>query len=382
MKNNNKEFALALSGGGYRATLFTLGSLWRLNEFGLLARLNRITSVSGSSIISAFLAMKWKELDFNTDTYVAANFRTVIASPIQEFCSKDLDIMAGIRGILSPRQSIGDKIAGAYAKRLFGSTTLKDIPAPGAGPEFIFYATSLQTGASVRISRSSIADYKVGKLPNPELALAQAVGASSAFPPFFSPVTIECHPNAWKRTRGAFLYDRGEFRKKMVLTDGGVYDNMGLEAAWNDGFRNVFVCDAGTPFEVRANPRGNWFSQSLRVKDIIIEQTRALRKRTLIGNYQKVDKDGNHLEYGGAYWGISTDINDYELKDAMVKDNERTESLKNIRTRLNSFSREEQGNLINWGYALADTALRRWFFSGNQKPGKWPIPEYALDRYK
>lgn len=184
MKNNNKEFALALSGGGYRATLFTLGSLWRLNEFGLLARLNRITSVSGSSIISAFLAMKWKELEVNEDTHVAANFRTVIASPIQEFCSKDLDIMAGICGILSPYRSIGDKIAEAYAKRLFGSATLQDIPTWRACPEFIFYATSLQTGASVRISRSEISDYKVGRLPNPKLTLAQVVGASSAFPPF------------------------------------------------------------------------------------------------------------------------------------------------------------------------------------------------------
>ncbi|MBL7062309.1 MAG: patatin-like phospholipase family protein [Dehalococcoidia bacterium] len=172
MGDRNKEFALALSGGGYRATLFTLGSLWRLNEFGLLARINRITSVSGGSITSALLAMKWKDLDFSRDTHIAGNFRTVIADPLQEFCSKGLDIMAGIRGVLSPRKSIGDKIAEAYAKRLFGSRTLQDIPTQGKGPEFIFYATSLQTGASVRISKSSIADYKVGMLPNVRLTLA------------------------------------------------------------------------------------------------------------------------------------------------------------------------------------------------------------------
>jgi len=71
-------------------------------------------------------------------------------------------------------------------------------------------------------------------------------------------------------------------------------------------------------------------------------------------------------------------INDYELSDSMVKDNERTGSLKNVRTRLNCFIEKEQGHLINWGYALTDTALRRWYFKEPQEPGDWPIPQYAL----
>jgi len=52
---------LALSGGGFRATLFHLGSLWRLNELGLLRRINIITSVSGGSIISGALAACWRD---------------------------------------------------------------------------------------------------------------------------------------------------------------------------------------------------------------------------------------------------------------------------------------------------------------------------------
>ncbi len=34
---------LALSGGGYRATLFALGSLRRLNKLGMLKTLSKIT---------------------------------------------------------------------------------------------------------------------------------------------------------------------------------------------------------------------------------------------------------------------------------------------------------------------------------------------------
>ena len=380
MSDTAKGTALALSGGGYRATLFTLGSLWRLNEFGLLPRINRITSVSGGSITSAYLAMRWRELQFDKVTGVAENFVSIIAEPLQEFCSQSLDILAGISGLFLPFSTIGNKVAKRYSKRLFGTKTLQDIPAIGKGPEFIFYATSLQTGASVRFSRASIADYKVGELPDPQLPLATVVGASSAFPPFFSPVVIKCDPEKWKKTEFAYLFDNIELRQKLVLGDGGIYDNMGLEAVWNDGFETVFVCDAGAPLKITANPRRNWFQQSLRITAIVTEQTRALRKRALITKYLPVGKTRSHLEFGGTFWGISTEIDNYQLEDAMVRDNNKTASLRNIRTRLNSFSREEQGNLLNWGYALADAALRRWYFLEDKNPGNWPIPAFALDK--
>src|SRR5688572_3584816 len=48
--------ALCLSGGGYRAALFHLGAVRRLNELGALGKVNTITSVSGGSILSAHLA--------------------------------------------------------------------------------------------------------------------------------------------------------------------------------------------------------------------------------------------------------------------------------------------------------------------------------------
>jgi NTE family protein len=52
--------ALCLSGGGYRAMLFHVGALWRLNELGYLAKLDRISSVSGGSITAALLGLRWE----------------------------------------------------------------------------------------------------------------------------------------------------------------------------------------------------------------------------------------------------------------------------------------------------------------------------------
>src|SRR5919108_244416 len=53
---------LALSGGGFRATLFHCGAMWRLNELGHLQTLTRVSSVSGGSITAGVLGLKWAKL--------------------------------------------------------------------------------------------------------------------------------------------------------------------------------------------------------------------------------------------------------------------------------------------------------------------------------
>src|SRR5713226_2319013 len=56
--------ALCLSGGGYRAMLFHVGALWRLNEVGLLKDAKRISAVSGGSITAGYLAVAWQAQDW------------------------------------------------------------------------------------------------------------------------------------------------------------------------------------------------------------------------------------------------------------------------------------------------------------------------------
>ena len=49
-KELQRGAALCLSGGGYRAMVFHIGTLWRLYGVGLLGGIKRISSVSGGSI--------------------------------------------------------------------------------------------------------------------------------------------------------------------------------------------------------------------------------------------------------------------------------------------------------------------------------------------
>src|SRR5260370_639805 len=83
--------ALCLSGGGYRAMLFHVGALWRLNELAFLPRLDRISSVSGGSITAGVLGLKWNRLAFDS-AGIAVRFQQEVVEPIRAFASTTIDI--------------------------------------------------------------------------------------------------------------------------------------------------------------------------------------------------------------------------------------------------------------------------------------------------
>ncbi|KWD09323.1 hypothetical protein WM34_27125 [Burkholderia ubonensis] len=367
---------LALSGGGFRATLFHLGALWRLNELGWLRKLDIVTSVSGGSIINGVLATHWSRLAWKPlhgGGEAASNFDAEIAKPIRDFCTKSIDVSSVIIGGLSPFSNIADQVADAYDKHLYVGATLQSLPTPVAGkvPRFLFYASSLQTGSSVRMDRRRFADYKIGEIPSPNLSLARVVGASSAFPPVLSPVNFDFDPAQWQPLPGGYLFPNVELRKRVVLTDGGVYDNLGLEAIYLR-CDTVLVSDASAPFDIVDESTIDPLSQMTRVNAVMMEQTRALRRRAVVDEFTAGRRRGT-------FWGIGTHIADYGLPDAVVKDSSLTASLELIRTRLNHFSAEEQGHLVNWGYALADAAMRRWVLPGPPSvAASQPDPEFPL----
>jgi len=181
--------ALCLSGGGYRAMIFHVGAIWRLNELGYLAKLDRISSVSGGSITAGVLGLNWHMLRFDANG-VATNLDEEFVKPLRKLASKTIDLGAVIRGILLPG-SISDRIAGSYRKHVFGEATLQDLP---DRPRFVINSTNLQTGALWRFSKPYMADYTVGMVRNPQVELAVAVAASSAFPPILSPVDLSVDP--------------------------------------------------------------------------------------------------------------------------------------------------------------------------------------------
>ena len=352
--------ALCLSGGGYRAMVFHLGSLIRLNELGYLSRLDRVSSVSGGSITAAMLGLRWQHLDFVDG--IARRLIPEVIEPIRSFAEVSVDAKAILSGIFLPG-TIAEKVEHAYDRHLFHGATLQDLP--DDPPRFVINATNVQTGALWRFSKPYMRDYQVGEVRNPKVSLAKAVAASSAFPPVLSPARLSLELDQYSPATDE-SHHSPEFMKDVFLSDGGVYDNLGLETAWKR-YRTILVSDAGQAMSSEADPGEDWASHARRVLDLVDNQVRALRKRQVIGSFEA----GARL---GAYWSVRSDISRYATPVALDCPLDRTTALAQIPTRLSRLPVETQDRLINWGYAITDAAVRKWMDRGLPPPDDFPCP--------
>ena len=359
---------LCLSGGGYRAMLFHLGVLWRFYELGLLKGLKRISSVSGGSITAAALAIAWPRLGFD-GARAQDDFVPLVVAPIRALAGRTLDRNAILGGIFLPG-SIGEHIARAYDDQLFHGATLQDLPddSGGAAPRFVINATSVQSGALWRFSRPFMGDWRVGRVERPTLSLAVAVAASSAFPPVLSPLEIALDPASIKADPGSNL-NRDPYTARAVLTDGGVYDNLGLETVWKR-YRTVFVSDGGGQMAPEPEPHSDWARHGLRVLALVDNQVRALRKRQVVGSFLNGQRKG-------AYWGIRSDAANFPARQPLACPIARTLPLAEVATRLERMEPALQERLINWGYAVSDLALRSHHDPALPPPTAFPYPQSA-----
>lgn len=382
---------LALSGGGFRASLFHLGVTRRLHEIGILQQVTRISTVSGGSILSGFLANVLIEKDRSTLKF--DDWNEEVSKPFRRFVRKDIRTGLFLRHIgwnwlaSGPRARDYERI---IAKRVT-SRKLVELPNKKDGVEFVFLATDMKYGVLWKFTRDKVGEYVSGQWSTPEtMSIAKAVAASACFPPIFGPIPI-----------------KSEGRETAYLTDGGVYDNTGMEPIWDEN-KTVLISDCGSPFKL-AVPR--WYgSRLLRYAEIGRNQVGAQRRRALIrrlsSDYRTVrdfppdhktlidvanpcangDQDGCFMEDKrltdnptGGYWRIQSKKKSFkvgasdEFKSEIAKleqkwygysDNDRTDIvpkyIANIRTDLDSFTTDESGILENHGYYMADIAIRRY----------------------
>ena len=353
--------ALCLSGGGYRAMLFHVGAIWRLNELRYLTKLDRVSSVSGGSITAGVLGLNWRKLQFDDDGF-AGNLDEQFVQPLRKLASKTIDKDAVFRGILLPG-TIAERIAGAYRKHVFGKAGLQDLPDK---PRFVLNATNIQTGSLWRFSKPYMADYQVGMVRNPKVELAVAVAASSAFPPILSPVELHLDPADFDPAQRGPRHEP-PYTTDVVLADGGVYDNLGLETAWKR-YTTILVSDGGGKMGPQPKPKHDWARHAYRTLGIIDTQVRNLRKRQVVGGYLNGDRHGT-------YWGIRSHIGDYGPPAGSLPCPDASAlRLAQTATRLAHMDDTVQERLINWGYAICDAGMRRWVEPDAPAPTDFPYP--------
>ena len=365
---------LALSGGGYRASLFHLGVTRRLHELGALQKITRLSSVSGGSILAGFLAHRM--LDNDATRLEFDDWEAEISAPFREVVRKDIRTGLLIRHIAwnwiwpAPRARGLEK---AFRKRL-GDRRLVELPKKSDDAvEFIFLATNIAKGTSWRFTADRIGTH----VTPPAMTIAEAVAASACFPPIFGPIKVKKDG----KTIGH-------------LTDGGVYDNTGMEPIWNSN-KVVLISDAGTPFDFKVP---NWFgSRIMRYVDIGRNQVGALRRRAIIRrlhrHYQTVrvddgpspcslsDDDDCYMRNRrvtdkptGAFWRLASRKSNFcencsdEFADELgelekdwygYSEELQLSHIGEIRTDLDAFTRAETRILENHGYFMADLAIRR-----------------------
>jgi NTE family protein len=355
--------ALCLSGGGYRAMLFHLGALMRLNEASLLKGLNRVSSVSGGSITAGMLGLKWKQLSFDKNN-VAQNLFDEVIKPVMAVASHTLDLPAIGEGIINPFKTIAEEIADAYRNHLYGSATLQELPSDAEGPRFVINATNVQSRVLWRFSRPFMGDYRVGLIRNPKLELAIAVGASSAFPPVLSPVELKLNHSDFDPATDGGL-QKPPYTTDVILTDGGVYDNLGLETAWKE-YDTILVSDGGGATPDDPTPHRDWARHAVRILELMDNQIGSLRKRWVIGSYEVGLRKG-------AYWGIRSNIADYDVANCLPCPDDRTLRLANTPTRLKAMDESLQQQIVNWGYAICDAAIRKHVDTAIPAPKQFPF---------
>ncbi len=199
-------------------------------------------------------------------------------------------------------------------------------------------------------------------IDRPTLSLARVVAASSAFPPFLSPVRISLKDQVVRQTEGADLH-RQPFTELAVLADGGIYDNLGLERVWKR-CRMILVSNAGRAIPEVGQPTGRWIGQMFRTLSLIQQQAENSRRRILFGM-------ANHRQRDVAYWSIDAATNSYGISDALSIPAEKSAAAASMRTRLNVFKAHELHTLLETGYAGADASLRARGLAANTPPASF-----------
>ena len=353
---------LSLSGGGFRATLFHLGAVRRLNELGVLQKLTTVSSVSGGSILNGFLAARLP----NPLTDGISDFQHTAADPVRRFCSLDIRRWLALEAVIpGTHNSLG--LANQYDKRLTHGKFLKDIP---AAPVHVFCSTDLAYGVNWMFKKEQCGDYQAGFESTPaDWGVGTAVAASSCFPPVFKPLNLNLDPAKLTGGKVPGGPERDECIRELTFSDGGVYDNLGLEPIWKD-HEIVLASDGGALFPVGGDTGFAW--EIGRYVGIPENQALAVRKRWLISNFISG-------QLRGTYWGIGSSPYDYGVQQGYSSDVARN-YIAAIRTDLDSFSDAEASILENHGYWLADAAIRTHvpgLLPRSVPPPSIPYPEWS-----
>jgi len=400
------KVGLALSGGGFRASLFHIGVLARLAEMDVLRSVEVLSTVSGGSIVGAHYYLEVQKLleakadgDITREDYVEIvkrlqkNFLNGIEYNLRTRTAANF--IDNIKMIFSKTYSRTHRIGGLFENYIYSKVDddhpqgrhrqMNDLlVAPqgaegGFKPKFLNWrrkakvpvlllnATSLNSGHNWQFTASwmgeppGVMGTEIDKnmryrrlyyweAPTAELQkfrLGNAVGASACVPVLFEPIAIE-----------------GLYPDKIVqLVDGGVHDNQGVAGLLDEGCTFILCSDASGQMDDKDKPSNGLLGVPMRTSSILMDRVREAQYQDLRDRLDSRSIQGlffihtkQELPVSPLDWVDCQDPSESAPKDRTKTsygvDYDLQEKLSLIRTDLDSFTEVEASALMCSGYLM------------------------------
>ena len=402
------KVGLALSGGGFRASLYHIGVLARLAELDVLRHVEVLSCVSGGSILGAYYYLEVQRLlETKSDSTISRKDYIDIVHRLESRFLKGVQRNIRTRVFANPIKNLKMAVSSSYtrthrtgelyekelysriedgkgdAPRYMHDLIVSPLNEDGTKnwefrptfhnwrraakvPVLVLNSTSLNTGHLWQFTATWMGEpagdinvtvdsnerlrrmyYHEAPSEHQEMRLGYAVGSSACVPGVFSPLRLKnLYPD-----------------REVLLVDGGVHDNQGTASLLEQGCSVVLVSDASGQMDSQANPSSGMISVPLRSNGIMMSRVRQAQYRELAARRQsgrirglmflhlKLDLDVESVDWIGERSPeepVNRDpMTDYGLpKELQVK-------LADIRTDLDSFSDVEAFALMTSGYRMA-----------------------------
>ncbi len=409
------KLGLALSGGGFRASLYHIGVLAKLAELDLLRHVEVLSCVSGGSIIGAHYYLELRRLfnreqkkDTGEGRIERADYIALVENLVQDFTAgiqKNPRVRilakpwANLKMIFSPAYSRTQRLGELYesliysrvedgeggSERWLNDLFIHPVDAPKHFnprrdnwtrrckiPQLVLNATTLNSGHNWQFTASWMGEspvaidvdvdsndryrrlyYKDAPDAHQQVRLGVAVGASSCVPGLFEPVIFQG------------LFDQSTVR----LVDGGVYDNQGVASLLEQDCDQIIISDAVGQLNSESEPGGGVVAPLLRSNSIMMHRVRGaqyddLKARRASGllkgfayMHLKEGLEGQALNWVDCREPVKEKCDRGELTDYGVRKDVQ-ELLAGVRTDLDSFSDLECYALMTSGYLNAERTLQ------------------------
>jgi NTE family protein len=422
------KLGLALSGGGFRASLFHLGVLACLADLSLLKSVRYLSTVSGGSIVGAAYYLKVKQLLEGTrkDGLKPSDqaYQQIVRELIDLFLTgvqknirmrTFLNPLKNVRMLLRDDYSRSDRIGELYTKYFYKPTwesmgktlgdggiplqelkifpqgvapkDVKDVEAynnsaPFKIPVLIINATTLNSGHNWQFT----AKY-VGEPARRRLATTppEPVDTTTYFdrrnfdqsPPYSNPKINKKLTELYLGDAVAAsacvpvlfqpmaIHDLYGEDVVIELVDGGVFDNQGLQALYDKGATEILCSDASLQLEDEAVPSTRASNVLLRSNDVVMDALREEELGTFVRGTPGYSLTNAHL----LHWNqlLTGPFKDSEI---VLPPGEVLKLLARVRTDLDSFHDTEAYSLMYTGYALSYARMGL------------PAPQGKADRWK